>query len=111
MWWNGIHNGLKIRREKSLRVQIPPSVPYAPLAQVVEQRTFNPRVPGSSPGGRTNLPLWRNGSAVDSYSAGCQFESNQWLHYLHGWPFSQHDGVVSIRCKVQYNIIWATRLW
>ena len=27
MWRNGIRNGLKIRREKSLRVQIPPFAP------------------------------------------------------------------------------------
>ena len=29
------------------------SVPSAPLAQLVEQRTFNPQVLGSSPRGRT----------------------------------------------------------
>ena len=28
----------------------------APLAQLVEHRTLNPQVPGSSPGGRTILP-------------------------------------------------------
>ena len=31
----------------------PHSVPSAPLAQLVEQRTFNPQVLGSSPRGRT----------------------------------------------------------
>jgi hypothetical protein len=29
-------------------------VPRAPIAQLVELRTFNPQVPGSSPGGGTN---------------------------------------------------------
>lgn len=27
--------------------------PHAPIAQLVELRTFNPQVPGSSPGGGT----------------------------------------------------------
>ena len=31
----------------------PVSHPNAPLAQLAEQRTLNPWVPGSSPGGRT----------------------------------------------------------
>src|SRR5262245_61110634 len=43
------------------------AVSQAPLAQLAEQRTFNPMVPGSSPGGRTPLALvrsargWRRG--------------------------------------------------
>jgi hypothetical protein len=32
-------------------------IPGAPLAQLVEHRTFNPLVPGSSPGGRTEEPV------------------------------------------------------
>lgn len=53
-WWNGIHSGLKIRRF-GLRVRIPPRVPNAPVAQLVEQRTFNPKVAGSNPAGGTIL--------------------------------------------------------
>lgn len=53
-WWNGIHNGLKIRRF-GLRVRISPRVPPTPVAQLVEQRTFNPKVAGSSPAGSTKF--------------------------------------------------------
>ena len=92
-----------------LRVRIPPCAPHALLAQMAEQRTFNPSVVGSSPSWRTNMVLVaqmdrapdcgsggqrfkpahaphilrvaQQDRAPDSYSVGRRFES---AHALHG---------------------------
>ena len=36
------------------------NAPHALLAQLVEQRTLNPKVVGSIPSRRTNMHEWRN---------------------------------------------------
>ena len=49
---------------------------YPPIAQSVEQRTFNPCVPGSSPGGRTkNLFLKFRPAHQDSKVELCEWLS------------------------------------
>ena len=50
----GIRARLRTWFPCGLRVRVPPCAPYALLAQLVEQRTFNPKVVGSSPSWRTN---------------------------------------------------------
>ena len=55
--WNGIQCSL---RTSSLGVRISPAVPCA-RSSVVEHLTFNPRVKGSSPFGRTNTEEYPSG--------------------------------------------------
>ena len=42
------------------QVQVLQDAPNALLAQLVEQRTLNPKVVGSIPSRRTNMHEWRN---------------------------------------------------
>ena len=49
-----------------MRVRVSPCAPYALLAQLVEQRTFNPQAEGSRPSERTICIFSSAGRAADS---------------------------------------------
>lgn len=54
------------------------NIMYAPVAQLVEHLTFNQRVEGSTPSGRTKMKIYVDssiGRALDSKSSGCRFKS------------------------------------
>lgn len=60
------------------RVRLPHDAPNALVAQLVEQRTFNPWVAGPIPAGRTKCRSGGMADAADSKSAGkpCGFDSH-----------------------------------
>ena len=65
-----------------LRVRLPPCAPYALLAQLAEQRIFNPKVVGSKSAERTNmLRVAQLVRAPDCGSGGRRFEP---AHAPHG---------------------------
>ena len=75
-------NGLLIRRS---RVRAPQSVPYALLAQLVEQRTLNPKVVGSTPSRRTTCTNGETGTRarlrIWCPFRACEFDSH-FVHHL-----------------------------
>ena len=60
-----------------------PAAPWSRLAQLVERKTLNLVVEGSSPSVGMRNP-WRNGSASDSRPEGWGFKS-LWVHIIF-WP-------------------------
>ena len=78
----GIRARLRTWSLCGLRVRDPPCAPYALLAQLVEQRTFNPKVVGSSPSWRTTmLRVAQLVRAPDCGSGGRRFKP---AHAPHG---------------------------
>ena len=61
-----------------------PGFYFGSIAQSVEQRTENPRVPGSIPGRATRLREWLSGRASPCQGERREFESRLPLHNFFG---------------------------
>ncbi len=85
----GRRTGLKILRGNTRTGSIPVSgsfkiIYYAQIAQLVEQRTENPRVTGSIPVLGTIMREWLSGRASPCQGEGREFESRLALFFFEG---------------------------